>query len=246
MPLRMSARLLASAGALALAASLSSCGFNYATDRVYDVAGGTTNRSETVDVLSAVIVSAQPGSGTLITAFANKDESTPIKVTDIAGVGQTGLQVVGFKPITVAPGGAVNLASTGGIVVKSAHLGAGRFLTLKFTFNNGKSEDVDIPVVWACNEYAGYDRSASGSSGSASPSSSAPSASASSSASSSSSASAGSASSSSSSSPSQSPSPTETSQPPVSTPSSVGSNTATPTQCAIPSSSAFPETGSAE
>ena len=160
MPLRMSARLRAPVGALALAASLASCGFNYATDRVYDVAAGTTNRDASVDVLSAVIVSAQTGSGTLVTSFSNNDQGKVARVTDIAGGGQSSVQVENFHPIKIPAGGLVNLATSGtGIVLRAPDLRAGGFETLTFSFGDGSSEDVDIPVVPACNEWQGLDGS---------------------------------------------------------------------------------------
>jgi hypothetical protein len=233
--------LLASAGAVALAASLSSCGFNYATDRVYDVAAGTTNRDAPVDVLSAVIVSAQTGSGTLITSFSNNNFSKAATVTGITAGSGSDVQVENFQPIRIAAGGLVNLADRSPVVVKAPTLQAGDFETLKFSFDDGSSENVDIPVVWACNEWQGMD--SSGSLASSSPSSStspsgkgtgtaAPHGSSSASPSESPSGSASSAASGS----SESASPSESGSVPAA-PSSSG----TSTQCAVPSSSAFPE-----
>ncbi len=49
MQLRMPARLLASVGALALAATLSSCGFDYATDREYTPTAGVNDRDAQVE-----------------------------------------------------------------------------------------------------------------------------------------------------------------------------------------------------
>src|ERR1700760_4438225 len=85
MQLRMSPRVLAAAGALALATVLSSCGFDYATDRVYTPGAGVNDRDADVDVLAAVVVSAQEGSGTFIASFANNDQDNPATVTSIAG-----------------------------------------------------------------------------------------------------------------------------------------------------------------
>ena len=62
---RRSLRLVAGALVLALPL-LSSCGFGKATDRVYTQAAGTNNRDADVHVLSAVIVAAQPDSGTCL------------------------------------------------------------------------------------------------------------------------------------------------------------------------------------
>lgn len=164
MPLRMPARLLATAGALALAASLSSCGFDYATDRIYDVTAGTTNRDAGVDVLSAVVVSGQKGSGTLITSFSNNDQNASATVTGISGAGgSSDLQVQGFQPIDIAGGELVNLAEQPSpVIVKAPDLEAGDFVTLDFTFASGSTEDVDVPVVPACYEWKGLDKSAPG------------------------------------------------------------------------------------
>jgi hypothetical protein len=62
---RRSLRLVVGALVLALPL-LASCGFDKATDQVYTPGAGTDDRSGDVDVLSAVIVSAQPGPGTFI------------------------------------------------------------------------------------------------------------------------------------------------------------------------------------
>ena len=68
----MQHRLLVTAAAVvALAAPLSSCGFDYATDRVYTPASGANNREGEVDVLSAVVVSAAEGSGTFVASLSN-------------------------------------------------------------------------------------------------------------------------------------------------------------------------------
>ena len=83
----MQPRLLATAVAvLALAVPLSSCGFDYATDRDYTPAGGANNREGDVDVLSAVVVSAAAGAvaGIPASAAPGKDRSDASKPdTDI-------------------------------------------------------------------------------------------------------------------------------------------------------------------
>ena len=69
---RRSLRLMAGALVLALPL-LGSCGFNKATDKVYTPGAGTDDRTGDVDILSAVIVSAQPGSGTFIATLSNNE-----------------------------------------------------------------------------------------------------------------------------------------------------------------------------
>ncbi len=161
MQLRMSARVLAAAGALALATVLSSCGFDYATDRVYTPGAGVNDRDASVDVLAAVVVSAAPGSGTFIASFANNDQEHSATVTSVAGAGTSaGVQVDSFEPIEIAPGQLVNLATDdAGIVISGDLIEAGGFVTLEIGFGDGDSVQVDVPIVPPCNEYEGLDKS---------------------------------------------------------------------------------------
>src|SRR6476660_93360 len=87
MPLRRKlGRSLALAGAvLALALPLSSCGFNYATDRIYTPANGANQRDASVDVLGAVIVAAEHNSGTFIATFTNDSSTKANSVESILG-----------------------------------------------------------------------------------------------------------------------------------------------------------------
>ena len=163
MQLRPSARLLAAVGAFALATTLSSCGFGYATDRVYTPGNGVNDRDAKVDVLNAVIVSAQEGSGTFIASFANNDAINPATVDSLAGAGDdSDLKVGDFDPIQIAPGGLVNLATEGGIPV-TGDLAAGDFVSVTITFGDGETADMDVLAVSDCGVYEGLDVSASGS-----------------------------------------------------------------------------------
>lgn len=167
MHLRPSARLLASAGALALVTVLTSCGFDYASDRVYTPAAGVNDRDATVDVLGAAIVSGQEGSGTFVASFANNDQEQPATVESVAGSGDdASLKVDHFKPVEVPAGGLVNLATDGGIVI-TGDLAAGDFVELTIGFGDGDSVDLHVPVYPPCNEFEGLDQS-SGSSTSSS------------------------------------------------------------------------------
>jgi hypothetical protein len=160
MQLRMSARVLAAAGALALATTLTSCGFDYATDRQYTPAAGVNDRDASVDVLGAVVVSAEPGSGTFIASFANNDQTGPATVDSLSGAGDTpDLDVDDFAPIDIAPGQLVNLATEGGIVVAGDQVASGDFVTLEVGFGDGDSVQMEVPVVPPCYEYEGLDES---------------------------------------------------------------------------------------
>ncbi|MBB3042170.1 hypothetical protein [Nocardioides soli] len=158
MQLRRSARLLTAAGALVLAASaLTSCGFDYATDRVYTPGAGTNDRSGNVDVLSAVVVSAEGGSGTLITTFVNKETTESATVDAIEG---EDLTIGDFDPIEIAPSGYVNLADADTPITVEGDYEVGAFLSLTFSFGDGTSVTMDVPSVPDCDEYAGLDATA--------------------------------------------------------------------------------------
>jgi len=167
MQLRRSARLLTAAGALLLAAAvLSSCGFNYATDRPYTPGAGTNDQDARVDVLSAVVVSAEDGSGTLITTFSNNNPDDAATVDTIAGADDdTALKVGDFDPIEIPAGGYVNLASddsptADAPITVEGDFTTGQFVTLEFTFGDGSSATLDVPTVKDCYEYAGLDATA--------------------------------------------------------------------------------------
>ena len=82
----MRLRSLATAAAVvALAAPLTSCGFDYATERDYTPAGGANNREGVVDVLSAVVVSGAEGSGTFVASLSNNDDVDEQSLTGISG-----------------------------------------------------------------------------------------------------------------------------------------------------------------
>jgi hypothetical protein len=161
MPLRRNIAL--ALGALVLAAPvLTSCGFDYATDRVNTVAAGVNNHDKTVDVLGAAVVAAQPNSGTFIATLSNNSDTDTVSLESVAGADGTTLTAVSFDPIEVAPGGMVNLATEGGVRVDGA-FDAGNFVPVTLTFDNGENVVMTIPVVTACDKYEGLDTAPSAS-----------------------------------------------------------------------------------
>lgn len=142
-------------GALVLT-TLTSCGFDFATDRVNTISAGVDNRDGQVDVLHAVIVSAQPGSGTFIASFSNNSVEEPASFVALEGIDQTQLTAEEFSPIVIAPGALVNLATEGGVPV-TGDFEAGNFVPVSVQFDNGEQVEVEIPVVTNCDDYAGLD-----------------------------------------------------------------------------------------
>lgn len=163
MQLRMTTRVLAAAGALALTTALSSCGFDYATDRNYTPGPSTNDRDALIDVLGATVVSGQEGSGTFIASFANNVTDEAGSVESLAATTLEGeeLKVADFEPIEVPAHGLVNLATEGGIVI-TGDLAAGDFVDVTIGFGDGESIDMEVPVMPNCDEFAGLDKSVKG------------------------------------------------------------------------------------
>ena len=152
--------LALAAGSLMLAAQLSACGFNNATDEIYQSSAGVDYRKGPLDVLSAVVVSAQEGSGTFIATFSNNSDEDPTTVEGIAAgtesTEDSPVEISGFTPVEVPTGGFVNLADDLGIVVQG-EFSAGQFVGLQITFDNAEAIEMSVPVVAAVNQYEGLD-----------------------------------------------------------------------------------------
>jgi hypothetical protein len=160
MHLRRSADVRLALGALLLTAPLlTSCGFDLATDRVNVIAQGATNRDGSVDVLNAVVVSAEEGSGVLVTTLSNNDVDEPGSLESVTIDDAEAGQVGEFTPIEVAPGGFLNLASPDeeGIPVEGEGIAPGNVVAMTMELSGGDVVQVQVPVVANCNEFAGID-----------------------------------------------------------------------------------------
>lgn len=155
MHLRRSTALLT--GALLLAAPLSACGLDPATNRVYPPAAGTNHRDTSVDVLNAVIVSAQEGSGTFIASLVNNSFEQEATVQSLASQDESAAQVPDFQPIDVPPNGLVNLAQDDQGVTVEGEFAAGDVVPMVVELAGGERVELDVPVVPNCDEYAGLD-----------------------------------------------------------------------------------------
>jgi hypothetical protein len=138
--------LVTTAAVVALAAPLSSCGFDYATDREYRVTSAVDNREGAVDVLNAVVVSAAEGSGTFVASLSNNEPEKEQSLTGVAG--QDGaVTAAEFEPITIGPGGLVNLAEPPADIVLTGDFEAGDVVPLTVDFGNGERVSLNVPVV---------------------------------------------------------------------------------------------------
>ena len=163
MQTRRSLRLVAGALVLALPA-LGSCGFGKATDQVSTPAAGTNDRDGDVKVLSAVIVAAQPGSGTFVASLSNNtSDNVDATLTGVAGAGEWSNLAVEPAELSVdiPARGLVNLVDEDPIVV-SGDFDAGQVAELTLSFESGDTVSMDVPIVFACSSYDGLDASQQG------------------------------------------------------------------------------------
>ena len=139
--------LAIAAAVLALAASLSSCGFDYATERDYTPGSGANNREGVVDVLSAVVVSGAEGSGTFVASLSNNDIDEEQTFTGLSASDGATVEAAEFEPVTIAPGGLVNLAEPPAEIVLTGEFGAGDVVPLAVDFGSGERVMLNVPVV---------------------------------------------------------------------------------------------------
>ncbi|WP_295657398.1 hypothetical protein [uncultured Nocardioides sp.] len=140
-------------GALLLTAALSSsCGFELGTDRIYTPANGANDRDGEIDVLSAQVVSPEPGTGVFIASLSNNSDE-PVELEGVAGSDAQELSAE-VTPVEVPAGGLVNLAVSETPVTLTGDFEAGDFLPVEVSFSNGESASMEIPVVINCGYYA--------------------------------------------------------------------------------------------
>jgi catechol 2,3-dioxygenase-like lactoylglutathione lyase family enzyme len=140
---------------LPLAAALTSCGFDYPTDRVNTIAAGTNNRDASVDVLGARVVAYSVGQGRLIGTLVYNDNDAEEPAT-LDGVSGDGVTVADGEStgVEVAPSAHVNLAAEDTAIPVTGEFTAGDFLDLTYTFSTGESVTLEVPVVKPCGQYA--------------------------------------------------------------------------------------------
>lgn len=139
--------------------ALSACTVqNAQTDQVYTPADGVNNRDGQIDVLNALIVSDEPGSGRLIAGLSNNNPDEADTLTSVKGAEEdAAVQFTLVEGDTeIAPGGYLNLAGEGAPVVlaEGDEVAAGAFVRLTMAFSNGEAVTVNVPVLAAEGDYA--------------------------------------------------------------------------------------------
>lgn len=141
-------------GALLLAVPvLSSCGFDYATDRVNDLTAGHTNREASVDVINSLVVAGQPDSGTLVGMLVNNDVDADAALTSVTSGPDDA--AADLEELTIAAGGRAELRDAG--IRIEGTFEAGEVYDVTLTFDTGEEVELSVPVVTECGQYDGYD-----------------------------------------------------------------------------------------
>lgn len=144
--------------ALALTApALTSCGFDYATDRYYTPANGANNRDGAVDVLGAVVVSTEPGSGTFIASLSNNSTTEAASFSELTATEGSDVTAAEFEPVEVPAGGLTNLAEPPADIKVTGDFEAGDFVEVALGFDNGERAVVEVPVVDNHGYFEGLD-----------------------------------------------------------------------------------------
>jgi hypothetical protein len=109
-----------------------------------------------VDVLNAVIVADEDGSGTFIASLSNNAPDESISFDALSFGSNSTIEVAPFDPVEVPPMTLVNLGDGQGIKV-SGDIVQGDFIELSLAFSNGETADMDVPIVAAEYEYTNLD-----------------------------------------------------------------------------------------
>lgn len=149
---RRPARVLAAAALVLAAPTLAGCGFNVQTDQVYQAAVGVDDRSASIDVLNAVVVTAEDGTGAFVATFVNNSVDSPRTIVNITPDGAAPI-ALGKE---LAPEGLLNLAEEEKpVTVTGTGVAPGKFVKVTIEFDTGEQVVVNAPVVAAEGDYAG-------------------------------------------------------------------------------------------
>lgn len=160
-------RLLSAAALVLAGGTLAGCSLAMPTDAVYTQAAGTNNRDGQIDVLNAVIVSTDNGSGTFVATLVNNQSpqvaedgtitETTDELTGIEGVGDSEGVVAQVEPVEIPGGGMTVLADDEGIPISGAAIKSGDFIELELTFGEAEPVTIEVPVVPNSGAFEGQD-----------------------------------------------------------------------------------------
>lgn len=121
----------------------------YATNRVNPVGPGAVDRSASIDILGARIVSDSHNEGRLIGALVN-NTADPARLESIHGVQKP--ITARFDSVSIPAGGHTNLAESQSIRV-TGRFSAGEVVELAYVFDTGERVALNVPVAKRCDYY---------------------------------------------------------------------------------------------
>jgi hypothetical protein len=130
--------------------ALSSCGVSFGaqTDQVYNPSAGVDDRSGSVDVLNALVVSGTDGSGTVVATLVDNDGQSDDTLIGVAGSGRdSGLKIKVGGDTTIPADGLLNLAVDGKVSASGKRVEPGNFVEITFSFDRGEPITLGVPVV---------------------------------------------------------------------------------------------------
>lgn len=141
-------RRIAAAALLIAAPAATACsqGFDAQTDQQYQPVNGVTAHLDGVDLLTAAVVAGDDNRGTLVATIVAEEDTS---LTEVSG---EGVRVTGV-PVEATANTPLNLAAQGGVVVSGSDVAPGGYLTLTFTFDNGDTTELTVPVVEQSGDY---------------------------------------------------------------------------------------------
>lgn len=137
-------RRLAAVALVLLVPIVGGCGFNEQTDAIYQPSVGVNNRSGTIDILGAVVVSSLNGEGTFVASLVNESDTKEDSLVSVTG---DGFESSVSAPVTIPAGELVNLADTGAVSITGDTVQPGKFARLTLTFESGQKSQMNVPVV---------------------------------------------------------------------------------------------------
>jgi hypothetical protein len=147
--------------------SFGTSNFDAQTNQIYNPAEGVNDRTSSMDVLDALIVSDEAGRGRFIAGLVNDSRSTDDALTSVQGAGKdAAIKGSLATPIDVVPNGYVQLADDGvkPVVLEGDPIVPGTFVEVTISFQEADAVTMELPVVTAEDDFAGITVPSSGAS----------------------------------------------------------------------------------
>lgn len=138
--------LLAAAAALGLG-GCAGTGVDAQTNAQYQAGVGANVRSGSIQLFNALAVDNGDGTATFSAAILNRDD-TPAKLTGASALASDGSAVKATTaPAIIDAGQMFNTGKAAAVILADKKLVAGQYVTVKLTFDGGRTVSVEAPVV---------------------------------------------------------------------------------------------------